>query len=202
MSPASDWTVLFIGGPAAVGKTSAAKRIAVVSGATVLQADDVWLTLQRAVVSEDGADLSAFQERGVWTRSTKELVALKRRIAETVSASLEPVVANHLAHDDRLVIEGVWVTPEFATRTSYAGHAAGEGRRCVFVLEDDPVRIREAMLARGRGFDAWPPADRDAMAAMQAGYSRWLRAQALLRDAPTVDARPAVRLAERILAVL
>lgn len=198
----SDWSVLFIGGPAAVGKTGAAKRIATVSGATVLQADDVWLTLQRALVGEDAAHLSAFHDRTVWARPTKELVALKRRIAETVSASLEPVVASHLAHDDRVVIEGVWITPEFATRSSYAGRPAGEARRCVFVLDDDPARIQQAMLGRGRGFDAWPSADRDAMAAMQAGYSRWLRAQALLRDAPAVEARPAVRLAERILAVL
>lgn len=198
----SDWSVLFIGGPAAVGKTSAAKRIGVVTGATVLQADDVWLTLQRALVSEDAAHLSAFHDRGVWARPTKDLIALKRRIAETVSASLEPVVANHLAHDDRVVIEGVWITPEFATRSTYGGRPAAGARRCVFVLDDDPLRIREAMLARGRGFDAWSAADRDAMAAMQAGYSRWLRTQALLRDAPTVDARPGGRLAERILAVL
>ncbi|HZP96183.1 MAG TPA: hypothetical protein VFC31_07615 [Candidatus Limnocylindria bacterium] len=41
-----DRTVLLIGGPAAVGKTSAAKRLAVISVAALPRADDVWLALQ------------------------------------------------------------------------------------------------------------------------------------------------------------
>lgn len=202
MSLASDWTVLFIGGPAAVGKTSAAKRIAVISGATLLQADDVWLALQRAMDPARAPELRAFHDHAVWQRPAKELVALKRAVAERVSDALELVVAHHLAAEDRVVIEGVWITPEFATRPSYDGRAAGDRRRSVFVVEVDPTRILEAMLARGRGFSEWPPADREAMGAMQAGYARWLRAQALLRDAPTIEARPMGHLAERILAVL
>ena len=202
MSPASDWTVLFVGGPAAVGKTSAAKRIAVVSGASLLQVDDVWLALQRAIDPTDSPLLHTFASPEVWRRAPAELVALKRELAALVSSSLELVVASHLAHDDKVVIEGVWITPEFAARPTYAGSAAGDRRRAVFVLEEDASRIRDSLLARGRGFGDWDPADREAMAAMQAGYARWLRTQALMRKAPIVDARPVGRLAERILAVL
>ena len=43
------WTVLLIGGPAATRKTSVAKTIAARCGAEALQADDVWLALQRAI---------------------------------------------------------------------------------------------------------------------------------------------------------
>lgn len=197
-----EWTVLLVGGPAGVGKTSAAKRIAVISGATLLQVDDVWLALQAAIDPADSPLLHTFASPEVWRRPAAELVALKCELAALVSSSLELVVANHLEHEDRVVIEGVWVTPEFAARPSYAGRAAGDRRRAVFVLEEDPSRIRESMLARGRGFEDWDPADREAMAAMQSGYARWLRTQALMRRQLIVDARPLGHLAERILAVL
>jgi len=199
---AADWTVLLIGGPAAVGKTSAAKRIAVVSGASLLQVDDVWLALQRAIDPADSPLLHTFASPEVWRRSTAELVALKRELAELVSSSLEFVVANHLEADDKIVIEGVWITPEFATRATYAGSTAGARRRSAFVLEEDAAKIRDTMLVRGHGFAEWSEADREAMAVMQAGYAKWLRTQALMRRAPIVDARPLGHLAERILAVI
>ena len=202
MSPASDWTVLLVGGPAAVGKTSAAKRIAVVSGASLLQVDDVWLALQRAIDPKDSPLLHTFASPEVWHRSTAELVALTRELAALVSSALEFIVADHLASDDRVVIEGVWITPEFAMRPTYRELSAGERRRAVFVLEDDPERAREMSLTRGRGGDAWSHPDAESMAALQAGYARWLRTQALMRKAPIVDARPAGHLADRILAAL
>jgi 2-phosphoglycerate kinase len=198
----SDWIVLLIGGPAAVGKTSAAKRIATISGATLLQADDVWLALQRAIDPKDSPLLHTFSSPEVWQRSSAELVALKRELAALVSSSLELVVAHHLRVEDRVVIEGVWITPEFAARGEYAGTAPGGRRRAVFVLEEDAARIKDTLLQRGRGFDDWTSADRDAMAAMQAGYAKWLRTQALMRSVPIVESRPVLRLAERILSVL
>jgi 2-phosphoglycerate kinase len=198
----SDWTVLLVGGPAAVGKTSAAKRIAVVSGASLLQVDDVWLALQRAIDPADSPLLHTFASPEVWRRSTAELVALRRELAELVSSSLEFVVASHLQADDKIVVEGVWITPEFASRTAYAGTTAGTKRRSVFVLEEDASKIRDTMMVRGRGIADWSEADREAMSAMQAGYAKWLRTQALMRRAPIVDARPLGHLAERILAVL
>jgi len=197
-----DWTVLLVGGPAAVGKTSAAKRIATVSGATLLQVDDVWLALQRAIAPKDGPLLHTFSAPDVWQRSLAELVALKRELAALVSSSLELVVAHHLRVEDKVVIEGVWITPEFAARNDYAGTAPGGRRRAVFVLEEDAARIKDTLLQRGRGFDDWTASDRDAMAAMQAGYAKWLRTQALMRSVPIVESRPVLRLAERILSVL
>lgn len=181
-----DWSVLLIGGPSAVGKTGAAKRIATVSGATLLQVDDVWRALRRAIDPKDSPLLHTFSAPDVWERSTAELVALRRELAALVSSSLELVVADHLAASDPVVIEGVWITPEFAARDAYAGVAASRQRRAVMVLEGDPAAI----------------APDDRAAAMEAGYARWLRTQALMRKVPIVEARPVPRLAERILSVL
>lgn len=183
-----------------MGKTSAAKRIATISGASLLQTDDVWLALKGAIPASDAPLVHAFS-RDAWRRPTSELVVLMRELAQLISSALDPVVGVHLWHDDRIVIEGVWITPEFMRRASYAGSLAGDRRRAVLVFEDNPARIRESFFAR-RGFQDWSTEDREAMAATQAGYARWLRTQALMRDVPIVEARPVGHLAERILAVL
>ena len=198
----TDWTVLLIGGPGAVGKTTAARRIGQLIGAAVLEADDVWLAMRAAVSADERPLLHAFASRDVWRRPVGDLVAMQREIAQLLSSSLEPAVGTHLWHNDRVVVEGVWLTPEFMSRTNYAGSVAGDRRRAVVVFEDDPARIRERFFGRGRGFDQWPGQDRDAMAALQAGYARWLRTEALARSVPVVDARPIDDLAERILAVV
>jgi 2-phosphoglycerate kinase len=197
----SDWTVLLVGGPAAVGKTSAAKRIATVCGASLLQVDDVCLALQRAIDPADSPLLHTFASPEVWGRPVAELVALRRELAALVSSSLEFVVANHLAHDDRVVVEGVWITPEFMSRTSYAESIAGDRRRAVVLFEDDSNRIRASFSTR-RGFEERPAGYRDARTALEVAYARWLRTQALMRKVPIVEARPVGHLAERILAVL
>ncbi len=197
-----DWTVLLIGGPGAVGKTTAARRIGRLIGASVLETDDVWLAMKGAIGAEERPLLHAFASRDVWRRPVGELVAMQRDVARLLSASLEPAVGTHLWHDDRVVVEGVWLTPEFMSRPNYAGSLAGDRRRAVIVFEDDPARIRESFFGRGRGFDDWPPQDRDAMAALQAAYARWLGTEAIARNIPVVEARPVEDLAERILAVV
>ena len=198
----SDWTILFIGGPSSVGKTSAAKRIATISGATVLQADDVWLALKRAIDPKDSPLLHAGAAPDFWSRPVAQLVATKRELAELVSSSLEFVIATHLWQDERVVVEGVWITPEFAARPVYHGVSVGERRRAAFVIEVDAAHIHETMLTKRGAFGHWSDADRRAFAAVEASYARWLRTQALMRNIPAVDARPVGHLAERILAAI
>jgi 2-phosphoglycerate kinase len=198
----ADWVVLFIGGPSSVGKTSAAKRIATISGATLLQADDVWLALKRAIDPKDSPLLHAHSAPDFWRRPAAELVATKRELAELISSSLEFVVATHLWQEDRVVVEGVWITPEFAARAVYHGVSAGERCRAAFVIEVDASHIYETMLVKRGAFGHWTDVDRKVFAATEANYARWLRTQALMRNVPTVDARPVGHLAERILAAI
>jgi len=198
----SDWVVLLIGGPSSVGKTSAAKRIATISGASLLHVDDVWLALKHAIAPKDSPLLHAQSTPDFWRRPATELMRWQRELAELVSSSLELVVATHLRQDDRIVMEGVWITPEFAARSAYEGVAARERRRAAFIIEDDATRIHETMLAKHGAFEHWTDVDRKGFAAMEAAYARWLRTQSIMRNVPIVDARPVGHLAERILAVL
>lgn len=160
------------------------------------------MTAEWTVAPADDPVLHAFADVDVWRRPLPEVVDLKRGIAERVCGAMERVVAHHLAVDDRLVVEGVWITPAFAARTAYAGSVAGERRRAVFVLGDDPAYLRDAMTRRARGFERWSEHDRDAMAALQPAYGRWLRAEVARHRLASVDARPVDGLAERISAVL
>ena len=115
----TDWTVLLIGGTASVGKTNAAKRIATVSGATLLHVDDIRLALGIALPRDADLTLDSFRE-----------------IADRVSGALGNVIGHHLATSDPIVIEGLWITPEVAARTAYGDRAGAERRRAVFVVED------------------------------------------------------------------
>lgn len=161
----TDWVVLLIGGTAAVGKTNAAKRIATVSGATLLHADDIRIALAIDVGAEERLALDAFRD-----------------IAGRVSAALENVVAHHLASADKIVIEGVWITPELAARPAYRDVGAAR-RRAVFVVEDPRERP-------------------EPIAPHESAHARWLLAETKKLAIPTVSARPVGHLAERILAVL
>ena len=191
--------MLLIGGPAATRKTSVAKTIAARCGAEVLQADDVWLALQRAIDPDTRPTLHFFARETVWDRPIEELVAAMRVLADEVSAALEPVTAHHLRVRDRIVIEGVWITPAFAARKAFGGSTYDGAVRSVFIDERDQTAIRDVMLARGRGIQEWLPRRQTAMVRMQAGYGEWLREAASAQGLPLVAARPVETLVDRVL---
>ena len=193
------WTVLLIGGPAATRKTSVAKTIAARCGAEVLQADDVWLALQRAIDPDTRPTLHFYARETVWDRPIEELVTAMRVLADEVSAALEPVTAHHLRVRDRIVIEGVWITPAFAARKAFGGSTYDGAVRSVFIDERDQTAIRDVMLARGRGIQEWLPRRQTAMVRMQAGYGEWLREAASAQGLPLVAARPVETLVDRVL---
>jgi 2-phosphoglycerate kinase len=200
-SPAMrSWTVLFIGGPAGTRKTTVAKNIASRCSAQVLQADDVQLTLQRATGRDERPVFHFFAREKVWDLPVEVLVAAMRALAQEISAALETVVVHHLKVDDPIVIEGVWITPDFVTRASLAGSAGRDRVRSVFIDERDKGAILEVMLARGRGIQEWPPPWQDAMATLQSRYGTWLRDEAEARGLPLVPARPVETLIDRVLA--
>src|SRR5439155_432067 len=110
-----------------------AKTIAARCGAEVLQADDVWLALQRAIDPDTRPTLHFFARETVWDRPIEELVTAMRVLADEVSAALEPVTAHHLRVRDRIVIEGVWITPAFAARKAFGGSTYDGAVRSVFI---------------------------------------------------------------------
>jgi len=103
----------------------------------------------------------------------------------------------------RFLIDPIW--PYYLVE--HEGDQAGQQERVVVVAEQGLSAVVLAPtwrghFGRGRGFDHWRDEDRDAMAALQAAYARWLRDEAIARNVPVIDARPVADLAERILAVV
>lgn len=161
-----------------------------------MQADDIWFALQKATTREERPALHFFNEPAVWRSKPEELCQRKIELAEEVSSALELVIENHLHNDDRVIIEGVWITPKLAHM--YRGHKQLGLVRSVFVDEQDQEAIWQVMHARGRGFSEWPQAHQEAMARMQALYGQWLRREVSGYGLPLVSARPVETLRDRV----
>jgi len=193
------WQVLLLGGGAAVGKSTAAARIARGVDAVLVPTDMVWLALQAVTNAKEHpelhyfdpsvADLSLGPER-LWERHIKT--------ASAVSECLEPVVGSLLRNDGRAVVEGAWITPQFACFRSYDGVEASGRVRAVFIHEPDLAEVLLAM-ARRRGLSE-PTDFQRAIARVCWLHGNWLAQQANTLGVPVVSARPQRDLVRRILA--
>lgn len=193
------WTVLLIGGSSGTGKTTLARAIGRQVGAAWAQADDFRLVLQRLTTPTRQPALHAFLSGDVWLRSPEELRDRLIGVGEVVSHALEIVVANHVATDAPLVLEGDGILPSFAAGRSFAGLDVGDRVRAVFLVEADEGAVLDAMLARGRGIDVLSEHERRTQARASWLYGRWLRHEAEGRGLPVIEARPHDSLADRVL---
>lgn len=198
----ADWGVLLVGGAAAVGKTTLAKAIARETSCPLLQVDDLWIAMQRAVSLDVLPQLHAFSAPDTFDSDPTELLRRKIELAELLSTTLEAVVANHLHNEDPVVIEGVWITPRLAARSSFDGHVRPGRVRAVFIDEPDRPALLGSMLVRGRGIETWTPARQQTMAALQSLYAEWLRDEAARYALPLVAAQPRATLLDRVRRIL
>jgi 2-phosphoglycerate kinase len=163
----------------------------------VLQADDIWLALERATTPQERPSLHFFARRDVWRLPVDEIIAGKRALATEVSDALELVIATHLRDNDRVVVEGVWIMPELAVRPTYADRAREHRVRAVYIDEREESVIYESMMRRGN-FSWWSDDDRMAFVRLQARWSEWLNAEAAKHGLPVVAARPISSLWQRV----
>jgi len=199
-SPAasSPWTVLLIGGSSGTGKTMLAEAIGREVGVPWLQADDFRLALQRLITPQQQPELHAFLADDVWRHPAEELRDRFIAVGEAVSHALEIVVANHVATDASLVLEGDGVVPAMAARHSFAELDTGDRVRAVFLVEPDEAVMLRTMLERGRGIDRHDEPEQRAQAHASWLYGQWLRTQAERHGLPVVEARPWATLADRV----
>jgi len=199
-SPAasSPWTVLLIGGSSGTGKTTLARAIARAAGAAWIEADDFRLVLQRLTTPARQPELHAFLSGDVWSRPPEELRDRFIAVGEIVSNALEIVVANHVATDAPLVLEGDGIVPAMASLRTFAGLEVGDLVRAVVLIEPDEAVILRAMLDRGRGIGRLTEPEQRAQARGSWLYGQWLRTQAERHGLPVVEARPWATLADRV----
>ncbi|GAA2060981.1 hypothetical protein GCM10009801_02980 [Streptomyces albiaxialis] len=136
------WTVTLVCGASGAGKSRVAVPLAARYGVPLAEADDI-VTAVQALTTPRQAPLLHF-----WDTHPEAASWAPEKVAEqhfAVAAALRPafeaVIADHLAFDAPVVLEGDYLVPESAS-----GH--GGRVRAVVVAEDDTARLTANFLER------------------------------------------------------
>ncbi len=196
------WTVLVILGPSGVGKSLAARSIALARGHTWVQVDDLRLAIQasRAMLPVHTDRLSFFEQpSGLWSQPVVQLCEAIKDVARLMAPAVRIVIDSYVVTNVPMVIEGDGILPDLALDPVLKVHVR-EGRlRFCCVSPDSVEELLENMLARGRGIDRTvSDDDKLRQAEMNAAYGRWLTAECARRGIPVVTSRPFATLAQRI----
>ena len=199
----SDWSVLLIGGPSGVGKTTVAERIGLRRGHSWLQVDDLRLALQwsRASLPAGTEALSFFETTpNLWRLPPERLRDGLIAVGEVLAPAIEIVVANHVDTNAPTVIEGDGILPSLFARPLVRDRWVDGRVRVVFLIEPDEAAILANMMARGRGVAGRTEAELRAEARAKWLYGRWLADEASRSGMPMLDPQPWATLAERVVA--
>ena len=191
------WTVLVIGGGAAVGKTTAAIAVSTRYGVSVLPVDAIWFALKAVTNPASHPDLHYFDPSDEDLALTAERLCGRHiESAQAISQAMESVMEHYLCERWPVVLEGAWITPAVAGRWTRQYEAV----RAVFIHEPDIDEVLAAMLARSGGQN--PTTRQEVLSEVCWLFGNWVREQALAEGFPVVDAPPRATLAERVLAAI
>lgn len=191
------WDVLLIGGASGVGKTSVSYRLAQHYGVGITEVDDFQVILERMTTPEQQPVLHYWRTHHDEAQRMDEdqQLAFMLKYSQVMTTALELVIANHLASNAPIVLEGDFILPSLAVQSAYDTIPAAGRVSAIFVYEADETqighnyRVREgdAQLRRARA--SWR-------------HSEWLRQEAQLLGVPTLAARPWETVLQRMIAVL
>lgn len=191
------WDVLLIGGASGVGKTHVSYRLAQHFGVGITEIDDFQVILERMTTPEQQPAMHFFRtDPDAFHRlDDEQKLASGLRYAEEMAEPLEYVIANHLDGGAPIVLEGDFILPSLAVRSSFDGIPAAGRVRAFFVREDDEQQI-------GRNFAVREGAPQPERARASWHHNAWLRWEAERLGVPTLAARPWDTVLERALALL
>ena len=171
------WSLLAIGGGAALGKTSATVAIAARYGASVLPVDAMWLALKAATKPESHPQLHYFDPSAEEFALAPEALC-ERHIASAreISRAIDPVIEYLLWEGRPVVLEGAWITPAAARRWTQQYEAV----RTVFIHEPKADGVLAAMLERQGGQDPSPFTKANSSVCWL--FRNWVREQALAEE--------------------
>jgi 2-phosphoglycerate kinase len=199
------WEVLVIGGPSGVGKTVVAAQLSRQLSVSCLQVDDIRLALQYARVSlpTDGETSALYfflETQGIWRLPPTRLCDALIAVGEVLSPAVEIVIANHVATQARIIIEGDGIVPSLFARPLIRDYVAKGLVRAVFITEADEVAIRSNTVMRARGIVDTTEEELSTQARTSWLYGQWLASEAERYGLHVLKARPWATLAERTLA--
>jgi len=178
-------TVLLLGGASGVGKSQIASDLAARFEARSIAVDDIQAVLERMTTPE------RFPAVHRWPLHPDEVLALDdegmlehtHAYAAVMAQALEPVIANHLEEHAPVVLEGDFILPSLAVKTSYDGVSSDGRIRALFLYEEDETQLARNIRAR-EGEDQ----PRRARASWY--YSEWLRDECGRLSIPAIPTRP------------
>ncbi len=186
MNSGAEWSVLLIGGPSGIGKTTVAAQLARRLDVSWLMVDDLRLALARSGVPipDSGAVMTFDAPGGLVT------------VGGLLTPAVEVVIENHVDQRYPVVIEGDGILPSLFDRPSVRARATHGRIRAVFLHEPDADALHANFVARSR--DGWR-ADLQAHARKNFLFGQWVKQDAEQRGLSCVAARPWDTLVERIL---
>ena len=189
-----EWRLLLLGGASGVGKSTLARAIARDLNVSWLQVDSIWLALCEATTKETHPLLHLFRDLdGPWFElDMDEMLAKFLELCCAVSRVLGPLLEHELNSNSVAILEGTWITPEFAARACENSRV-----RTVFLDESDPDRLQSAMIARAQGA-TWNER-RQMLAELSWRHGEWLRSECKRLGLPLVSAWPHESLSQRTL---
>jgi 2-phosphoglycerate kinase len=196
--PNPAWTVLLIGGPSGTGKTRLSYPLASRLAVPIVEVDDIVEALQAMTTPEQQPTLHHWATHPEAARlSPAGILELHLAVAEALEAALAAVVANHLDTDTPVIIEGDYLVPGLAARTSFRGIPANGRVASVFLHEPDEAQLVANFAGR-------EPADGEQRqrARVSALFGDWLAAEATRHRVPVITPRPWSTLERRVLAAL
>jgi 2-phosphoglycerate kinase len=192
------WQVLLLGGAAGTGKTAVAYRLAQHFEVGLTAVDDFQVLLERMTTPEQQPAVhfwATHPDPGSLT--AEEILGQGLELRRTMAIGLAAVIANHLAEQTPVVLEGDFIDPELAARVRFDDEPNDGRVRSVFLYEPDERQLLANLTNREP--DEGPQVKRARVSWL---YGEWLKAEATRLRQPVVEARPWDTLFERILAVL
>ena len=196
--PKRDWQVLLVGGASGVGKTKLSYQLARHYGVNLIEQDDFQAFIEHLTTPEQQPLLH------VWRTNWDEFIAwsdeqhLEHFIQvsrEIFQPGFEAVIANRLEAKSSAILEGDFILPELAAKTTFADEA-NEGRvQALFLYEENEAQVAANYLAR-EGEEQ----------ALRAHWSwlanQWLRSECERLNVPVLSARPWDTVLERAISML
>ena len=173
-----DWMVLLIGGPSGTGKSSIAYEISRFYGVSVLEADDIYLSVKAMTNSGCLPAIHRWGDEADWQAAgIQGNVSWLIDVGREMIPALKAIVQRHIEDKVPVIIEGDFISPDLV---KLLDHPLA---RAVFLREDIP-QIVGNYLAREGGE---PQRFR---AEVSAAYGRWIEGVCSLTGCPVIAARP------------
>lgn len=174
-----NWTVLFVGGPSGVGKSSLAYKIADFYDVNVLEVDDIHLSI-KAVTTKENFPAIHYWDTGIdWENiGVNANVNWLIDVSKELSIVLKELANRHIEDQLPIIIEGDFISPEFAA--SFDNPMI----KAIFIQEPDKNQILHNYLSREGGVMQNYRAD------ISIAYGNWISDTCKNLDIETIDARP------------